>query len=318
MHRLVCVAAACVALAGPALAQDTRTISDDLGRTVEVPADPQRIVVLHDKNLGTPLIELGVIPVASHGRTTPEGAPFIRGSITVTGYDFDNSKIAFVGNNPADVEAVAQATPDLIITSTWQSAPVDQLEAIAPTVVLDTGKRQTIGVFPLLADATGTQDVLARLETRYAAQIAQIQRLVPTGDITVSVMQGVDGGIYVAHTYSALGKVLRDAGFRFPQTVDAIPEGKFVTLSAEQLPDLDADVVFLTYRTDANQTPADAIAAMEQVLPGWCDALHACREGQVVILPRAEATSASYDALMALAMVVLAEMSSTEIIPKPE
>ncbi|MEM7734452.1 MAG: ABC transporter substrate-binding protein [Deinococcota bacterium] len=298
-------------------AQQTRAVTDDLGRTVNVPTSPQRIAVLHDKNLGTPLIELGVIPVGSHGRTTAEGDPFIRGSITVTGYDFDNSDITYLGGNPADVEAVAAATPDLIITSTWQNADVEQLQAIAPTVVVDTGLRETIGVFPLLAEATSTQETLARLETRYQAQIEQLRRLIPTEDITVNVIQGVDGDVYVQHTYSALGKVLRDAGFQFPEAVNAIGEGGNARFSAENLPALDADIIFLTYRTDRAQTPQDALDAMTNVLPSWCDVLHACREDQLVILPRAEATSASYDALMALSMAVLGAMTSGEIVPMP-
>ncbi|MEM8760448.1 MAG: iron-siderophore ABC transporter substrate-binding protein, partial [Pseudomonadota bacterium] len=133
-----------------------------------------------------------------------------------------------------------------------------------------------------------------------------------------AVMQGVDGEIFVTHTYSALGRVLRDADFAFPPAVDAIPEGTSERWSAERLPDLDADVIFLTYRNDAGQTPADAITAMEAVLPTFCDILHACREGQMVILPRDEATSASYDALMALSLVVLSEMTSNEIVRRAE
>jgi len=309
------LAALATLLAFPAAAQETRAITDDLGREVTVPADPQRIAVLHDKNLGTPLIELGVLPVGSHGRTTAEGTPFIRGSITVTGFDFDNSDIAFLGTNPADIEAVAEVAPDLIITSTWQTADLDQLSAIASTVVVDTTERQTLGVFPLLAEATGTTGTLARLATRYEAQIDQIRRLVDTGDIRVNVIQGISDGIYVQHTYAALGTVLRDAGFRFPPAIGA---GNAQTFSPEALPDLDADLIFLTYRTDQDQTPADARAAMERVFPGWCEMLHACREDQIVILPRAEATSASYDALMSLSLVVLTATSSTDIVPMPE
>lgn len=316
--RAFLLAAAVAVLALPAAAQDTRLVTDDLDREVEVPTDPQRIAVLHDKNLGTPLIELGVLPVGSHGRVTAGGEPFIRGSITVTGLDFDNSAIEFLGGNPADLERIAAVQPDLIITSTWQDADVTQLSQIAPTVVVDTTARGTIGVFPLLAEATSREEELAVLEQRYEAQIEQIRRIVDTGNITVSVLQGVSDGLYVQHTYSALGKVLRDAGFRFPEAVDAIPEGSFETWSAERLPDLDADVIFMTYRTDQEQVPQDARDAVDALVPGFCDLLHACRAGQMVILPRAEATSASYDALMAMAMAVLAAMSSNEIVPMEE
>lgn len=65
-----------VLLAGVASAADTQTFIDDLGRTVTVPLHPQRIVSMHDLDITIPLIELGVPPVASHGRTRPDGSHF--------------------------------------------------------------------------------------------------------------------------------------------------------------------------------------------------------------------------------------------------
>ena len=50
---------AALALPLPAVAQDTRSITDDTGTEVEIPADPQRIVALHDSVLTVPLLELG-------------------------------------------------------------------------------------------------------------------------------------------------------------------------------------------------------------------------------------------------------------------
>ena len=305
-------------LAGSALAE-TRSVTDDLGRAVEVPADPQRIVVLHDTVLATPLIELGMIPVGSTGRKAADGRTFMRGSITVTGYDFDNSDIVYLGSRPIDIEAIAAIKPDLIITLVWREG-VDQLSALAPTLVVDPAlRRDTIGIFPLLAQATSTEDVLARLETRYQAQIEQIRRLIPTEEITVSKLLGSEEGLHAWHSYGTLGKVLRDAGFRFPDIIETIPEDAGETLfSAESLQEFDADVIFMTYRTDQNQTPQDAIDAVEALVPGWCELMHACREGQLVILPRAEAISGSYDALMALSMTVLTALSSNEIVKKPD
>ena len=51
-----------------------QSFTDDLGRVVTVPRHPQRIVSLHDLDITIPLIELGVPPVASHGRTRPDGS----------------------------------------------------------------------------------------------------------------------------------------------------------------------------------------------------------------------------------------------------
>ncbi len=299
----------------PALAQDTRTFTDDAGRAVEIPTHPLRIVSLHDVSLTLPLLELGVTPVGSHGRTTAEGEPFIRSSAVLTGVDFTNSTIEFVGNLPADVEAVAALEPDLILTTPWQTAPVDQLATIAPTIVLDTAVRHEFEMHDVLADLTGTQDRLDILKTRYDGQIEQIRRLIDTGSISVNVIQGVNGELAVWHTYGALGRVLRDAGFAFPKRVDAIPQGEFERLSGEALPEMDADFVFVTYRTDTLETPADAVNYLEEVMPGFCEFLHACRENQMIIMPREEASAASYYGLGVLAYTVLSHISGRDFVP---
>ncbi len=304
-------------LAGPASAQDTTSFTDDTGRVVDIPVAPLRIVSLHDVSLTLPLLELGVVPVGSHGRTTAEGEPFIRSSAVLTGIDFTNSDIEFVGNLPADVEAVAALEPDLILTTPWQTAPVEQLATIAPTVVLDSGLRRGFAMHEVLAEITGTEGNLAVLDARYQEQVAQIRRLIDTGSVSVNVIQGVNGQLAVWHTYGALGKLLRDAGFTFPERVNSIPEGDFENFSAETLPEMDADFVFVTYRTDTLETPADADKYLEEVMPGFCEFLHACRENQMIVMPREEASAASYYGLGVLAYTVLSHISGRDFTPMP-
>jgi len=305
-------------LPAAALAQETRSFTDDTGRSVDIPTRPLRIVSLQDLVLTVPLLELGVTPVGSHGRTTAEGTPFIRSSAVLTGIDFNNSEIKFVGNLPADVEAIAALQPDLILTTPWQTAPVEQLQAIAPTLVLDDNVRDVLGMHDVLADITGTTDRLAVLKARYAGQIAQIKRLIDTGSITVSVIQANDGHLYIEHTYGALGKVLRDAGFKFPAAVEAIPAGQSAEFSAESLPEFDADFIFGTYRTDTLETPANTTAALETALPQFCSFLHACREGQFIVIPREEASAASYYGLGVLSYMLISNISGRPFVPKPE
>lgn len=317
MRSLLALAASLL-LALPVCAQDMRSFTDDTGRVIDIPVAAQRIVALHDTAITLPLLELGITPVGSHGRTTAEGEPFIRSSSVLTGIDFDNSTIQFVGNLPADVEAVAALEPDLIITTPWQSAGVEQLETIAPTVVLDTSTRDGFGMHEVLADITGTQDRLAILQSRYDNQIAQIKRLIDTGSVSVNVIQGVDGQFAVWHSYAALGKVLRDAGITFPDRVNAIAEGGDEKLSAEALPDLDADFIFVTYRTDTLETPADAMAHLEKVVPGFCDYLHACRTNQMIVIPREEASSSSYYGLGVLAYMVISHISGRSFEHRPD
>ncbi len=283
--------------AGAVSAADSQTFTDDLGRTVSVPLHPQRIVSMHDLDITIPLIELGVPPVASHGRTRPDGSHYLRSSAQLTGVDFDNSEIRFIGTADIDLEAVAAAKPDLIITEPSRHVSVEQLAKIAPTVSIDHLQGSAPRIYRQLAQLTGSQARLAVLERRYQEQIKQLKATVDPQQYRVSVIQANNGKVTVHHSYHALGRVLRDAGFRFPPLIDKIPDGQRIDVSAEQLPELDADFVFATWRSDTGGKPQDELKAMEAVMPGWCDFMRACRTGRYILLPREEVISNSYAAL---------------------
>lgn len=286
-----------VLCAGAAAAADSQTFTDDLGRTVTVPLHPQRIVSMHDLDITIPLIELGVPPVASHGRTRPDGSHYLRSSAQLTGVDFDNSEIRFIGTADIDLEAVAAAKPDLIITEPSRHVSLEQLAKIAPTVSIDHLQGSAPRIYRKLAQLTGSQARLAVLERRYQEQIKQLKATVDPQQYRVSVIQANNGKVTVHHSYHALGRVLRDAGFRFPPLIDKIPDGQRIDVSAEQLPELDADFVFATWRSDTGGKPQDELKAMEAVMPGWCDFMRACRTGRYILLPREEVISNSYAAL---------------------
>ena len=177
--------------------EPVQVFTDDLGRKVTVPAHPKRIVSLHDLDITIPLIELGVPPVASHGRTRPDGSHFIRSGALLTGVDFDNSSIAFIGTADIDIEAIVAAKPDLIITEPTRNTPIEQLEKIAPTVSIDHLKGGAPEIYRKLAELTGTQSQLAILERRYQAQINALKATLDSQKITVSVIQANQGKINV-------------------------------------------------------------------------------------------------------------------------
>lgn len=303
-------------LATPLAAQEMRTITDDTGVEVTFPAQPQRIVTLHDSQLTIPLIELGVLPAGSHGRVPDNGDPFIRSGMILTGTDFGNAPIAWIGDTPADLERIAALAPDLILTNDWNEVSADQLRQIAPTVVIDTTARSRDEVYRFLAELAGPQAEaqLDRLEARYAAQIAQIRAVIPqANEITVSTFQVWDGTIYAMHEYGNLGRVLRDAGFAMPVIVDAIPAGSEAEFTLESLPEFDADVIIGTYNTAwGNELPAERDLYLNSV-PGFCDMMFACREGQMFFLPRDEAFSMSWDALGMTATAILALLGGQAI-----
>ncbi|MGU3401369.1 ABC transporter substrate-binding protein [Brucellaceae bacterium D45D] len=315
--RLILAVFAFLAILNVAQAQEMRNFTDDIGRQVQVPAHPKRIASLHDLDLTIPLIELGVPPVASHGRTALDGRHFLRSSLLLTGTDFDNSDIRFIGTTNIDLEALVAAKPDLIITEPSRDTPIEQLEKIAPTVSIDNLIGSAPRIYSRLAELTGTQQRLAILERRYQEQVDQLKHVVDTGSITVSVIQANKGKVTVHHTYRTLGRVLRDAGFSFPALIEGIPEGERMDVSAERLPELDADFVFDTYRSDSGGKPEDEIAEMEKVLPGYCQFLKACREGRYIILPREDTITNSFASLGLMVSAVQSHISGRPL-PQPK
>lgn len=301
----------------PAIAQEMRAITDDTGTEVSIPVKPLRIVSLHDSVLTVPLLELGATLVGSHGRGDTEEAAFIRSSAAITGIDFDNSDIVWVGNYPADVERVAALSPDLILTTGWQPTDVDQLRAIAPTVVLESTKRNDAELYQWLADLTGTTKRLELMELRYANQIAAIKRLIDTENIMVSTIHANDGQLFAYNPYGNIGRVLIDAGFRRPALIEDIPVGDNRDFTAEFLPEFDADFIITTFRETGGDTPDDIRANFDSILPGWCDLMHACREDQMLIVSRSLGATTSYYALGAVTYMIMSEIGGREFTPMP-
>ncbi|EBA13658.1 ABC transporter substrate-binding protein [Roseobacter sp. CCS2] len=298
-----------------AIAQDMRTVVDDTGVEVTIPVNPQRIISGHDLVITIPMIELGVFPVGSHGRGETLDEAFIRGSAPLTGVDFDNSDIEWVGNRPIEVERIAAQNPDLIITTAWQPADVEQLRLIAPTFVVDISTRDEWSVFDLLADLTGTDASLKLLKRRYQIQIDAIRDEIDTGAMTISTIHAYEGQLFAYNPYGTIGKVLIDAGFDRPDLIENAKQNVIEEFSAELMPEFDGDFIITTYRSSAGDTPDAVRDYFEGVLPGYCDVLHACRNDQMYFLSRAEAAATSYAALIQTAYTLRTILGGRTFVP---
>ncbi len=303
--RLLALALLATASSLPALAQDTRSFTDDVGRVVDIPANPQRIASLHDLYFSVPLIELGVRPVGSHGRIVEGGQPFMRSAKMMTGVDFDNSDIAFLGNGvDIDPEIIAAAEPDLIILSANQKP--ETYEQIAPTVLLDFNVSDKFELYDRLAEVTGTQDRLDLLKTRYQLQIEQLRSVVEAETISVNVIAAVQGQVRSYRHFAALGRVLDEAGFAQPDALKDIAYGQFADFSPERLEDMDADLILVSYRAEEGETAQDAYDQLEALVPGFCNFLTACQNGRLIAIPRDETFAASYSALGTMTYTMIA------------
>jgi iron complex transport system substrate-binding protein len=283
--------AAMLAFAAPAFAQETRSFTAANG-TFDIPVAPQRIVALNDQIVALPLYELGANLVGSAGRTDADGNHFLRGGMDTLGIDYANTDIAYVGGfNELDVEAIAALQPDLIIGGPYTDAAVaEQLQSVAPTLIINNNELGIIETMRTFADITGkTGDFEARLK-RYQDNVARTRTFLEAPeDISVAMTfvfpEGAEMWVY-KHTgnLGAIAQVVRDLGFKEPAAVAALADNE-TNFSAELIQDLDADFIFGFYRQQPDATPASINAAYETFAPGWCQALTACQNGQFILLP---------------------------------
>lgn len=280
----------------PGVNAQTRMVEDALG-TVEVPAEPKRIVSLNDASITHPLIELGAPVIGSHGRLGPAGTPYLRGVRDFTGEGFEDHGITFLGAfNQLDAELIAALDPDLIIAPPWHREAMPRLERIAPVVTLPWSEAGSLDVYRLIAEASGRLDQFERMLEGYQDRIAQLRNWVDRPEeINIAMLQAWEGQISAYGDYGAFTQVTRDVGFGVPPRI-AEYQGPSMSFSTELLPELQADFVFDTFEPNFGDTPETPGERFEQALPGWCEHLFACRNHQYVVLERSKVMGESFAA----------------------
>lgn len=317
------VLALAIGLASPAFAQETRSFTAANG-TFDIPVAPQRIVALNDQIVALPLYELGAPLVGSAGRTDADGNHFLRGGMDTLGIDYANTDIAYVGGfNGLDLEAIAALSPDLIIGGPYTDPDVaEQLQKVAPTLLIDNGALGLVDTLKTLADVSGTA---GNFDARYQRYLDNVERAKSyIGDtsaisttMTFMFPAGEELWVYRAGL-GAIAQVLDDVGFAQPAAVAALAETQ-ASWSAELIQDLDADFVFGFYRQQPDATPETIFAAYEKFAPGWCQALTACQNGQFVLLPGPTfgSTMAGLDLALELVENTVAGRPSTPFVEAP-
>ncbi len=276
-------------LANPAIAQDTRSFTAANG-TFDIPVEPQRIVALNDQIVALPLYELGAPVVGSAGRTDADGNVFMRGGMDTLGIDYANTDIEYVGAfNSLDLEAIAALQPDLIIGGTYNDpAVIEQLQTIAPALVIDNGALGLVDTLKTLADVTGKAGGFTSRYQRYLDNVERAKAFIGdtsaiSATMTFMFPAGEELWVY-RQGLGAIGQVLSDLGFAQPEAVASLDANQ-ASWSAELIQQLDADFIFGFYRQQPDATPEAIFAAYETFAPGWCQALTACRNDQFILLP---------------------------------
>ncbi|MEL6406464.1 MAG: ABC transporter substrate-binding protein [Chloroflexota bacterium] len=223
-----------------------RTVEHFMGET-EIPADPQRIITLHDQGLTMVALELGVRPIGSHGRTSEDGTNFFR-----LGPGYLGEGIEHVGTFGAvNLERILELEPDLIIGRNFEEEIYDDLTSIAPTILVPS----EIHFYPIpfseyvatLLNRTERHDELV---AQYEGTIERIRQLVPNYEevyATALIMSGGEGEIFVRGFGMNIDTVLEDVGFNRREALQDIPFESATSLSLEVANTVDADFIFNHY-----------------------------------------------------------------------
>jgi len=200
-----------------------------------------RIVSLSVQNAMLPLRELGVTPVASTGGLTEGDEEFFRRVD-----DFDTSSVEWIGICcDANVEAVASARPDLIVTDVFAGADqYDLLLDLAPVARIDPFDQPLVDALAAWADLVGGTPMAEQFRSDYDARVESlIDEIGDPAEVTVAVITAFNGGSSweYADDGQATGQVVDDLGVRRP----TLRPTEYEEFSLEVFPDHLADLVIV-------------------------------------------------------------------------
>lgn len=218
---------------------ETRTIEHAMGVT-EVPAHPQRIVVLNGDALEA-LLSVGVKPI---GATQAMGD-----RIWYEHLEEYMDGITNVGSmSEPDLELIMQLEPDLIIgTKTRTESSYELLSEIAPTIF---NEAHTNGEwkedFRLYVDTINKRDegevILSAWEERAALLSSKLDAAGQLNqEVGVLRFTAGQGRFFYNNSYS--GSILIELGFNRPENHDSY-EKWTENITMERIPEMDADILF--------------------------------------------------------------------------
>jgi len=231
-------------VAGPVAQEPTTRSVTHFRGTTEVPAEPQRVVVLDLGELHS-AIALGVKPVGAVKAPVQDGL--------LSYLSEQAAGIELVGEiGEPNLEQIAALEPDLILGSDVRVKDFyDELSAIAPTVFTETVGVDWKENLEIHAQALGREQQAESLMAAYEARAVEVGEKV-ADDRTVSIVRFVPGEIRLYAQDNFIGTVLEDAGIARPEAQD-VPEFS-VTASAEQIGLADGDEIFVGTYGDASET----------------------------------------------------------------
>ncbi|MFB9861262.1 ABC transporter substrate-binding protein [Salinicoccus siamensis] len=208
----------------------------DAGEEVEIPEDPQRIVILATSYFGN-LMQMDANVVGVHERVTE--------SEVLKPYTEDIELI-----EEGNVEQVMSLNPDLIIAFN-SDQNLDKLKSVAPTIPIDYAKWNYLDIHKELADITGNQDKaekwLEEWDSKTEEARQKVEEAVPEG-ATATVMEQFAKDIYVYGTNWGRGTeiIYQELDMEVPEaTQEEVVETGWKKISAEEVEKYAGDYIFV-------------------------------------------------------------------------
>lgn len=256
--------------------QGTRTVKDDLGRQVEIPAKPERIIAVE---FASELLSLGVKPIGA-------GDNGFKVAYTLNAM----AGVERIGD-PPNPEKILALKPDLIIAPTVfqeiYAKQMEQLGKVAPIFYISFDQDPIYEIFTKVADLVGrtkeAQAWIAEYEREAAAARTQLSSTL--GDQTVSIFRVEKGRLRIYLNRNFAGYMLRSSlQVKAPSAVAAEmvknKNSSAVEISLESLPEYAGDHLFLIVRGEG----ADRQAFKEIEQSGLWNGLEAVKRGNVHFL----------------------------------
>jgi iron complex transport system substrate-binding protein len=277
-----------------------RSVTDHDGRVVEVPDAPLRIVSLHDWTLTVMATELGAPLIASSGRLSADGSMFIRGGRELFGLDFTKVELASIHGKP-DLERIRALKPDLIVANAGDySALAEQLSTIAPTLMFNAENgKPGFELYREFAGWIGREQRFDELQASYRTRIAALREKLSHATAERSyaaiLTHGRDGTLSVLKEYGVLTTVLDDLGLQRVALTETVPQGTSrMTIGAELIGELDADLIVTSYLPETGGTPDTVFEDLDRIAPGYRDFLRAYANKRIFSFSRYEVYPTSF------------------------
>ena len=225
----------------PAPQSETRSVTDDSGRTLSVPTHPKRIVSL---TYGTDEILTALVStdrIASYSKYAgDDGISFLtKDEVTKVGQKVD-----------MEPEHILALAPDLVIAST--STPMQMVEVLTrsgvpvyvsaiPTTVEEM-KGKVRGVAKAVHEEEKGEALVSDMESKLAALASKLSAVSPDKE---RVALGMSFRGILGKKGTLFSDVLRLAHVKDGAAVYEVPKGADAYLSLEILPKIDPDVILL-------------------------------------------------------------------------